>query len=82
MKTYNPTDFKHILKGSEVFINKGLEYTKSLSMPEKLTFADPLMYQLGEALESGIQEDIDSLYAYCVELSNDLKTNCPKYYQN
>jgi len=40
-------EYRHILKGSEVEINKGLEMVKELTLPEGYGFADSFLFQLG-----------------------------------
>lgn len=72
MKTYNSNDYTYILKGSEVQIQLGVEYTKNIEMPDKFAFCDNLMYQLGVAIQEGDKPSIDNLYEVCVNLAKDL----------
>ena len=47
MANYNSNDFRYILKGSEIYINKGVELTKDIITPEGYLFCDNLLYQIG-----------------------------------
>lgn len=57
-------EYRHILKGSEVIINKGKEVTKDITLPKNYGFSDALLYQIGAGEKS--KED-------AIKTANELK---------
>lgn len=74
MKTYDPSDYRHILKGAELFINKGIELTKDIPLNDKYDFADQLLYQIGDAAINNDIETLNGLINFAKEISTELTT--------
>jgi len=73
MKTYNSNDYRHILRGSEAYLNKGVELTKDIVMPIKFGFSDQLLYQIGEASIINDVESLNNLIGFARQISKELE---------
>ena len=65
---YNTNCFKHILKGSDEFINKGKEFVdKHYPLPVG-AYTDSLLCQIGEAITNQDNTTLNDLKLHCENL--------------
>lgn len=62
---YDIKYYKHLLKGSEKYTERGLELTNGILMPEGYELNDSLICQVGEASLAGDEKKLSELLDFC-----------------